>query len=180
LKYYRLINDSNVYYSLTPQESYPAGWRSQFDGKKFGDGWQPLKMKFDDSDNNLLFGDFPHFAAYLPGLSERAWNTLKPFINEYVEPLQVDVYLEKSITKYYLLNVICILDALDKIKSDILYFDADHIMDIDHYVFNGKNIGKIPIFRIRNDELGGIYVNDIIRDCVENNQLKGFSWEDLP
>ncbi len=177
MKYYRLINDSNHYHSLKPIVSLPVDWVNQFDGKIFGDNWQPLEMCFDEAEGDGKTGDFSHFAAHIPALSIRAWNLLKPLIGNYVESLELQVNGNK---KFYFLNVIHILDSLHINKSDIQYFYDSHIMTIKHYEFDEKKIGGAPIFRIRNYEVGGVYVNDVFRVQVESNQLEGLIWEQLP
>ena len=81
--------------------------------------------------------------------------------------------------KFYWINTLCVLDALDKNASDICYFPEGTTEYIDRYVFNNAAIGEAPIFRIKGYEVGGILVNDVFRRLVENCHLAGLVWKEL-
>jgi len=81
------------------------------------------------------YSDFPWLGEHAPILKQPAVEALAPVLTQYGQLLPLkgeDVWL---------FNVTTVLDALDKEKSSIVYFDDGDILDIEQHVFKRDVIG---------------------------------------
>jgi hypothetical protein len=169
------------------------GWLiiDHFKGKPFPGSWRPLpvyypgweelmagaieeKALWTPSRGDLPRGNFPYLAA-VPVFSERAVNELFPLIEQSVQilPLACD---EDSL---YIINVIDIVDCLDKTRSKLKRFSQGGVMRIEHHVFREEAICDKHFFKI--PELSvPVYVSDTFKAVVEDKGLKGLLWKPLP
>src|SRR5437867_1282289 len=108
---YVLWPDPNVFHSLVLAD--PRHWDTlaRFDGRRQS-SWTPIEVEIYPAERR---GDCPGFTSHVPVLSERAWNTLAPLIDQEVQALE----LRASNETYYALNVLTVLDCLDADASDI-------------------------------------------------------------
>lgn len=87
----------------------------------------------------------------------------------------------KTKIEYYLVNILNIIDGIDYNQSKFKKLSFDIIVDVTDYVF--KNIVKdIPIFKIYLDGViatTNIYVNDVFKKTIEDNNLKGFNFIEI-
>ena len=123
-----------------------------------------------------VLGDYPVFSV--PAISQRAKDVLEPYFGDYVEifPLETG-----KLGKYYFLNIINVLDCLDKEKSEIDYLSSSNmIFEIKKWVFNNVlNKENSRIFIVKNQLGERIYVNEDIKELIEDNNLKGFVFKEV-
>lgn len=174
---YRYISDSNHYHSLRRDSALPVDWVNQFKGQSMLSGWQAVTASWEFAEAGGQYGDFPQFAAHLPVFSKRAWCALEDLLHGYAEALPIHISDEKDI--YVLVNVTCVLDALDHSSSAIDYFENGDVMLIHRHSFHENLIQNVPIFRIQDYEIGGLYINEAFRQRVTAESLQGLLWENL-
>ena len=59
------------------------------------------------------------------------------------------------------------------------YMGTDYIMSINRHAFHEDAIVGSPMFKIRDYETGGVYVDQAFRSTVEKYGLVGLVWEVL-
>jgi hypothetical protein len=163
-----------------------------FKGKPFPGLWRSLPVYYPDWEDlmagateeektwwtppkrNLPRGDFPYLAA-VPVFSERAVNELLPLIEQSVQVLS----LACDEDNLYIINVIDVVDCLDKTLSKLKHFSQGGVMRIEHHVFREEAIHDKHFFKI--PELSvPVYTSDTFKAVVEDKGLKGLLWKPLP
>jgi hypothetical protein len=157
-------------------------------GKPFPKPWKPLSVYYPSredlvaGDERALWkpgdvrrGEFPCIGGTVPVFTERAVNALLPLIEDNVEVLP----LACEEDKLYIINVIDVVDCLDKERSKLKRFSSGGVMRVEHYVFikeaiRGKHMFKIPELHV------AVYVSDAFKSAVEENCLEGLLWKPLP
>lgn len=71
----------------------------------------------------------------------------------------------------WLFNVTTVLDALDKEKSHIVYFDDGDILDIERHVFKKDVIGTAEVFKLPR-RASAVYVTGSFVDKVRDAGLR--------
>lgn len=133
------------------------------------------------NDNPPDVGDFPSVSNYrkIPMMSERAWNCLKPVIGDVCEALPVD---HPFTGKYYLIHVLRTITALDEVASEVELRSADdpRIRQVFRYAFLRDMIEGLHIFKLPNKQGGALIVDEAFRKAVEDNDLRGLRFRELP
>src|SRR5690606_36235521 len=113
-------------------------------GRAFGPHWKPPALQFSIDSNAALDSDFPLFHLSVPLLSERALLATESLIGNSAEIFPVLI----SGCNYYLLNVVDVVDCLDKATSDFSVNPiAKLITSIHRYSFNDSCVDR-NIFKI--------------------------------
>ncbi len=140
-------------------------------------GWNILEIK---ASSNELEGDNPHFFGYseTPLISESAKEALLKF-EPNMEFLPVfDYETEKT---YYLVNILKIIDAIDYERSIFRKLPSGLVVGLEKYAF--KDTAKDePIFKIylnNRVKTTEVFVNDVFKESVETNNLKGFKFIEI-
>jgi hypothetical protein len=144
------------------------------------DAWTPLACHgFDDNPPEV--GDFPSVSNWrvVPMLSERAWQVLQPVLCETCEALPVNTPFE---SRYFLIHVLSTVDALDEQASEVerRSIDDPRIRNVLRYAFRNELIAGLHIFKLANRQGGGLIVDDVFRNVVESNGLRGLCFRELP
>lgn len=115
--------------------------------------------------------DFMHGRDQAPLVSERAKESLDKIVGNHLEFIPIGTF-EKS--KYYLLNVLSIINCLDEKESDITYSNdnPDRVLVISNYIFKENVKINTPIFKIP-QRLNRIFVTKEFVDCLIDNKLTG-------
>lgn len=160
----------------------------QFKGRPVPKPWEPLAVYYPSREDlaggqegvlwepgDVKRGDFPCIGGAVPVFTERAVKTLRPLIGDSVEilPLVCD---EDDL---YIINVIDVVDCLDRERSKLKFFSSGAVMRVEHYVFveealRGKHIFKIP------ERPVAVFVSDAFKFVVEGEGLEGLRWKPLP
>ncbi len=120
-------------------------------------------------------GDFPSLFGTEPIFTERARQILGPWIEKAVEFIPLHCGEETL----YMVNVVDVVDCLDRKLSTIKWISGGAIYKVDHYVIKDKLLGGKHMFKIPK-LWASIYVSDEFKKVVEDSGLKGLIWKPLP
>jgi len=171
-RHFLIIPDSDIYNSLVP--SNPEDW-SIFDlfiGNSLADTWHPVNVEILKAKK---VGDFPSLANHVPVFSVRALQVLRPLLGECIEALP----LACKSHNFYAINVLEVLNCLDKGKSEITWLPSGGVMFIDRYVFKKSCIGEQHIFKLVEKVLGKPIVSETFKKIVEQANLEGLIFEEI-
>jgi len=152
----------------------------RFSGQPFGRSWQPIRVRLltdeEQGPKGMPTGDCPYLESQVPVLSQRAVDALGALLtdNGEVLPLRYD---EGS---YYAYNVTRVVDALDKERSEIDYFDDGRVLDIDHHVFDLTRLRGVTIFKVPETAHRDVFVTTAFVRAVQEARLTGFKFVKLP
>ncbi|WP_054310765.1 DUF1629 domain-containing protein [Mesorhizobium sp. 1M-11] len=141
------------------------------DGRIIQD-WAPPAMRLVETDEGAdqpSYSDFPWLGEHAPILKKPAMEALLPVLTQYGQLLPLK---GESV---WLLNVTTVLDALDKEKSRIVYFDDGDILDIERHVFKMDIIGTTEIFKLPRRS-SAVYVTGSFVDKVRSAGLRGVAF----
>ena len=110
----------------------------------------------------------------LPIVSQRTWNALKNDFGLDLRTLPVKIYLEPDLN-YYALDVLTVVDCLDKDRSGIEENEEGHIY-VNNPVLNESKIDQSPIFKTYTGLQSPVFVNDVFKKVIEDNELTGFQF----
>jgi len=174
-----MINfDINRYFGmvLVNQRGVPldfyVNW-PYFEGQLIGKDNFQFFANFDRYFGEKKIGNFVNCTGALM-CDNYALEKLMSYIEKDVEILPMCV----ESRELNVLNVIRIIDCLDKGGSDILYFsNSEDVMDIKKYAFFTEVIGKHCIFKIPQLVRTDIFATDTFRDKVLEHQLTGLKFD---
>lgn len=166
---YLLKANPSIYHALTLVD--PNQWEisGKFIGIPLTDSWKPIAV------NEYLAekpGDLLYLAGHMPVFSEPAWRTLAPLIKDSVEALP----LQSERHRYYVINVLTVLDCLDTQASVINRAETGHIYSIKKFVFKPGSCDAYDIFKLREAELLYVFVSDRFQQAVAQAGLDGFGF----
>jgi len=171
MKIWQLNFELDEYDNFIPEREFTFEERKTFDGRKHLKKWKPLPVKRMEPEKKLELSDAPGFT--IPVLSKKAVKCLKPLIRENVEILP----LKFEEGKYFAVNIITVLDAIDYEKSKYKTFsDKKRIMVFEKYAFIEEKVANIPIFKIVDKPIKSRFVSDEFKRIVEKNNLRGFKF----
>lgn len=113
--------------------------------------------------------DISSFSNGAPLFNEKTIDVLEEFLKDKAELLPV--YHEKS--KYYVVNIINVIDALDYEKSEFERFDTGAIMYCTKYSFKPEIVENQHLFKIPLCNSIDIFVSDDFKKKVEETKIKG-------
>lgn len=146
------------------------------DGRSLQDSWNPVEIKVVKSKKKKILSDSPYLNAAAPIFSQKAVEVLNEFLDDSVELL--DLNHQKS-DKFYLINVVKVLDCIDHSKAEFRRFPNGRIMWCEKYAFHPEKVIGQHIFKIIDTPRGLVLVSDEFRDKVLENNLTGFIFEEV-
>lgn len=150
---------------------YDAEFVTSFNGTRLSNKWNPLPVKFLYKSRKK--GDCPSLQI-VPFFSAKAVNVLGEIMGENVEYLPVT----GEASKFTIVNVIKVIDALDMEKSDLIYFPDGRIMSKRKIALKFEKIPEnVNLFKLTEFPRTTVIVSDNFKDAVEKNGLKGFAFE---
>ena len=163
---------------LLDRSGNPLEWYEDwphFEGQKIGEHNFNFNAKFDLYRPNKV-KDIGNFVYCDPGAlmcDYYAFVKLKPYINREIEVLSMNV---EGLT-LKVLNVINVVDCLDRFNSKVSYFDgSQNVMSIEKYIFNTELLKNIGLFKIPQMARTEIFATDTVRDQVLEYQLTGLEF----
>jgi hypothetical protein len=177
MRFWYLHAKVNNFVNFFPVIKWSLSDLRSFDGRPKKKEWKPIEVGLLDEEEDLEFSDILGFnsMSHIPTFSERAINELKSLIKKEVEFLPL---LPVERRKYYLINVIDVVDCLDLDNSVVKKTPDDKlIILVNRYsLFESKLRGK-NIFKIAGMELKRPFVSDLFKEKVENSGLTGFQFD---
>lgn len=142
------------------------------DGRAIQD-WAPQVMRMVEAEQGAeepSYSDFPWLGEHAPILKKPAVDALAPVLTQYGQllPLKGE--------NVWLFNVTTVLDALDREKSAIVYFDDGDILDIERHVFKKDIIGAAELFKLPM-RASAVYVTGRFVEQVRGSGLRGVSFD---
>ena len=132
--------------------------------------WKSLPVKF--LYRSRKKGDCPSLQI-VPFFSEKAIKALKEVMGDNVEYLPVT----GEASKFTIVNVIKVIDALDMEKSELKIFDDGKIWGYKKLVIKAENVASDNIFKVTQFPRALVIVSDKFKRIVEEAGLKGFAFK---
>lgn len=180
IRVYKYFTLSDEYEMLrTTEETLP--WLGQMrlvsNGTRLAQQWTPMRVEATLSDEPVLQGDFPAIGWAAPVFSKRAWNVLRPLIDQVVEALPLIHPLGQP---YYVINVLDITDCLDLDRCQTnKSLDNPRFSRIYSYAFNEDMIKGKHIFKSVAMKGLDTYVSSTFTRLVEDNGLCGLRFPQI-
>jgi hypothetical protein len=143
-----------------------------------GEKWSPprLQLFVDDGEADKPEGDFPSFGGVVPLLaSKSALELLQPLIERDVEVLDIHA----DFGDYFALNVLS-RECLDREASVLKRFRDGGIMAVEAYAFLPKAVENAHVFRIPEEIMSCVFVDEAFKTAVEEGGLKGLLFYHIP
>ncbi|WP_078556086.1 imm11 family protein [Bacillus alkalicellulosilyticus] len=145
-----------------------------YKGQSLKNKWDALPVK---TSGNGMKSDFPYTMVNSTVFSERAVKVLGDFLENTAEIIPVD----HPKGKYYLVNVVNVLKAIDANKSEIIYREDGKFSRYKRLAFHEDLVAEQHIFKVyyHNKHLiknTALFVSENFRDCVLNNELVGLDF----
>ena len=141
-----------------------------FDGRVLSSIWEPQPIKFLYKSRKK--GDCPSLHS-IPFFSVKAVKVLREIMGENVEYLPVT----GEASKFTIVNIIKVIDALDIEKSELKIFDDGKIWGYKKLVIKANSVTADNIFKVTQFPRALVIVSDKFKDAVETTGLKGFAFE---
>lgn len=172
MKIWKLKSDLNNYDMIEFCEEFSFEDVRDFETGKYTKT-KPIKSKRAYTSPDLPLSDFP--GGMVPIFSEYALETL----SKYLEGSTRKIELEFSEKKYYGVSVLNELDVLDHDKSECIKFKSSgRVMKYVNFSFKiCEELIANDIFRVVDDPQNFIFVSDLFKKQVEDNNLTGFIFE---
>ena len=109
-------------------------------------------------------------------------NDLFPDLNVQFLPVKMFEIKEKDCEESYkVLNILDVVDALDLEQSiyDVFELGDEKIYSVSKYALKKDAVKGKDIFRLKDDTIP-IFVSESIKTMIENNNLKGFDFLEVP
>ena len=109
-------------------------------------------------------------------LNEYAFNILNPYLKGHTQ-----VFIKKNQEAVlYVINVTDVIDCLDYDKSEIKRFPSSgRVMEVIKYSFHKDRLKNATIFKLPEFVKTACYVTEEFKKATEENNIKGFKFEEL-
>jgi hypothetical protein len=169
MKIYKFTTDPDNYNSLHNLGDFSAFYVA----KPLAPGWEPPYREEDRTVGKA--GDFPSLIGGVPVFSLRAWEVLRPLIDNTVEALP----LETDGGSYYMIHVLDHIDALDYARAEVTRFSEGDVMWVDSYAFKPGLLKGKHMFKLPESARSLVYVSEAFKTLVEKAGLEGLNLEYL-
>lgn len=140
-----------------------------FKGKKLGHTWKPIKMKKVE-ENEMK--DALDLSFQVPVVSQKAADIMKDNLENDVEFLELNV----ENNKYYAMNIVNVIDALDEENSVFDTLPGGIRFFFEKYAFLKNKIKDEKIFKIKEEKRSKVFVTEEFKNNIENANLEGFEF----
>ena len=165
MKIYKYRPDSDTYNSLHNLGDFSAFYVT----KPLASGWEPPYREEDRTVGKV--GDFPSLIGGVPVFSLRAWEVLRPLIDNTVEALP----LETDGGRYYMIHVLDHVEALDYSRAEVTRFSEGGVMYVDSYAFKPGLLRGKHMFKLPETARSDVYVSETFKSLVEKAGLEGLA-----
>lgn len=175
MQVYQLRPDSDHYQWLRFADSADLRRADLLRGTRLVDMWSPpLVVPLVEEGMPVgALGDCPTLGS-MPTLSTRAVQALSGVIRNAVELLPLDC----TCGRFYVANVLSVVDALDEARSRIRRFEGSgRVMKIEAHGFMPDVLEGVHIFKLPQLLKGRPYVTDDFVSLVNSSGLQGFEFD---
>lgn len=155
--------------SILDISTFCPNW-PDFEGQRIGEEWKTFRAELDPEQQ---IGNFTDIDPGVLICDAFAYSKLEEAISEEIEvlPIQIDDL------EMYVLNVINVIDCLDKSESVIEYFSDGGVAGIKQYAFDMGSLADVKLFKIPQFSRTEIYATDAFRNLVLNASLTGLTFK---
>jgi hypothetical protein len=122
---------------------------------------------------NAIGNDTP-----MPIVDCRTAELLKVICMSEIEILPIVIDDKESVkNKFAILNIITTIDCIDFEKSKFIYFSSGSIMSYEKIAFKKEAVSDKNIFFALDVRPRHIFVSDVFRNLIINNQITGFEFD---
>lgn len=148
---------------------------ARHDGPGLGPDYvgRPLKSTWIKRHLSVISGVQCNIISYQPGAvvcDEVAKSKLEKFVGDEVEFLPVELGIEGE---FYFINVINIIDCLNKEESKFKLFSDGSVMKIQEYVFFEERLENVYLFKIPETAMKEILCTEKFRRLINDLGLSG-------
>lgn len=174
MRVYRLrSNEDSMDLMLDRSVSAEHLIESKFKGDSKLPMWTPPIMY---TNNKRRYSDFPRYLSGQPIVSGKVKDIIFPIVVEDVEALP----LEHSELKFFMLNVIKVIDCVDYSRSVIKLTGKGNFARFIKLIFDFSKIPeKTYMFKIKETAVVQVFVTDAFKEFVELNGLKGLDFSEV-
>ena len=153
-----------------------------FQNGKIIKGWEPMQFECDLKKGSVV-------TEYLGNsygwdiFSEKALGSFGDLISNDVQLLPIKVInktTKQEISKYFVVNALTILDALDLESSVYTYYDIEgrneKWLSVIKYGIKGENVREHHIFRLK-ESPADVFVSEKFKKIVEKNKMLGIDFQ---
>ncbi|MDE6887894.1 MAG: hypothetical protein K2P45_04515 [Eubacterium sp.] len=143
------------------------------------DSWKNIVLRYSSKEEDVLSDHLANVHGW-PVVSAKFRELTNAFLAEQVQylPIKVlDVEHGKEIDTYYVVNAVCLIDALDLEHStyDDITLDDEKVLIVEKYALNRSKIKGEHMFRLKGDTIP-LFVSEEVKDVIEDNALTGFTF----
>lgn len=146
-----------------------------FEGQHLSDSWKILDMEVHGGAGRDLLPDFPFHDHGILCCKSALLEILLPLIENEIEVLR----LPMENHDYSLLNVVNVMDVLDKPKCHFELFKSGDVKRIYKYAFREELLKDTYIFKTPELTVTDIYCTDAFRDLVMQHNWTGLKLTQL-
>lgn len=181
MRVFRLRADSSRFQALSLKHEKNVKYFMDWDGQSLGASWKPIEVEIFEEYEEALPSDFPEFGGD-PTFSKRALGALSDLLDKNGELLP----LKCKEGTYFVYNVTCVLDALDRERSTFeksMFEEDQDVSLVEKYVFIPERLSGAVIFKLLWNYQGrrltepGVFVTDVFVERVKLAKLVGFEFE---
>jgi hypothetical protein len=167
---YLLKSDVDHYKAFQMCRSADLDVAFRFDGRSLKEEWVSLSVRpIDDEENERLpHGDFPYLTTF-PVVSVRGFECLGNILSTGAEFLP----LKWGNQLLYAINVTTIVDGIDEARSRLEYLPSGPLFRITKHEFIPDLVRGHPVFKIKQDPLVNVYVNQDVATLIRSCGLVG-------
>lgn len=143
------------------------------------DNWEEVTFEYSSHDGNVLTDYLANIYRWFV-VSDKFKEVASDLMKDHIQYLPLKI-LERNtgteIDTYSVVNILTPVDALDLDKSvyDVFELDDEKIISVQKYALRKSKILNRHIFRLETQEVA-IFVSEILKNAIENNNLLGFSF----
>jgi hypothetical protein len=144
--------------------------------------WTPLAITdvYDvEQGRKMELGDFPSLSNFcaIPVFSVRAWEILSRQVDCRWEALPL-TYPQGP--QLYLIHVMETVDCVDLDRSEIWRLPSGRVGEIERFSLRREKLEGKHIFKTPAESGANLLVDDVFREIVLQNQLRGLQFREIP
>ena len=146
-----------------------------FDGSRRQETWQIPEADFYQQSSTTKIVNFPFFKHGALLCDSDTWDALRSSVGTEIEALPVNV----ASHRFWLLNLVSIIDCLNKQVCKFTYFRTGKVKSIESYSFNLEKLKGVHLFKTPELSATSIYATDLFRDLVLAHGFSGVTFKPL-
>jgi hypothetical protein len=178
MRYYAYRPDANTYAGIVAAPAdHERVVNVHYQDASLAAVWSPISFHgFDDNPEEE--GDFPSLSDFweIPVFSRRAWDILRPLIGYCCEALPIG---HPKGERFYIIHVMDTIDCVNIGRSVVERFSDGAIMTVKRYSLRGECLMGKHFFKLPSQSGRRLLLDDLVRETIENNGLKGLVFREL-